>query len=107
MTLTPEQLEAIATKLLGWKRCGNTEYYQPLNSGAVVRRDPPDTNCRHDALLVLEAMLRENDVRLEGLCDDAYKCTAIPNHRGHEIVEVATPPAAAIFACAAKLVERM
>lgn len=85
MTLTPEQLDAIATKLLGWK---------------------PNTDDPGAALLVLEAM--GDYTTLDGISEGEWLCRHLTD-AGKPAIDSGfhKTPAAAIFACAAKLVERM
>lgn len=119
--ITPAKLDEIATKLLGW-----TKFMD-----GVFKRDPDDTEyCGRlspaDAMLVLEAMgkwCRENDKRIEINCPaynigfsqtkpanvSVHLWEVSPSRMGAVTIfhESADTPAAAIFQCAAQLVERM
>lgn len=118
MTLTPAQLDEIATKLMGW-----TKFMD-----GVFKRDQDDTEyCGRlspaDAMLVLEAMGKwcgsneKHHVIVTGT-GRGYFCEiskVVPPADPYEysepyeqiIVESADTPAGAIFQCAAQLVERM
>lgn len=134
MTLTPEQLDAIATKLLKWKpspdagkpfESYNGEWYSRgkwlLPDGSD--RDDLRLTCpgiKGDAMLVLEAMGEWCDKQgelwypdLQATCEsNQWCCVLLKNgdYDGYDVMvdaELASTPAASIFACAAKLVERM
>lgn len=119
--LTPEQLDAIATQLMGWKRnpneggmvelCGRSyEYAAPwLDKDGEPRAFSEDNPA--SAMLVLKAMGERFDTTLV-LGPKANTCFVdIPHGSMRGNVGVlrgdGDTPEAAIFQCAAKLVERM
>lgn len=133
MTLTPEQLDAIATKLLGWKRVWidpTNQHEFPITvmhgdfwqrkDGSLVNGPGLSQSSRHDALLVLEAMgewceknsmsaaTRETQLTSSGR---GWVCEIIERTRFEDDAmltsELGNTIPEAVFKCAAKLVERM
>lgn len=95
MTLTPEQLDDIATKML-------------------ERRDTPNMDNPEDVLLVMMAIVKWCGPKRWFSCEgdaDGWTCAIYewesPADIGPYVIANADTPAAAIFACAAKLVERL
>lgn len=108
MTLTPAQLDAIATKLLGWEAIRDF----PLGTIFIAHDSPralPNQKSHADAMLVLEAMGKwciENDYLVLLTHRTKWRC-CIEHATEKEVRTEADTPAAAVFACAAQLVERM
>lgn len=120
MTLTPAQLDAIATKLLGWTptrcpihgtSCPESYYHKP---DGTQGHGFLDVESPAAAMLVLEAMGKwcghKRWVTCEGDAKD-WTCAIYewesPADSGPCAMAEADTPAAAIFQCAAQLVERM
>ena len=120
--MTPAQLDAIATKLLGWKAyrnlSGETEYVDTETHSVFCPLNP---GSRADAMLVLEAMTKYARDRNRIPRDATMSVTT--SSMGPFILITVTDEgddtkdelaravedtyAAAIFQCAAKLVERV
>lgn len=126
MTLTTEQLDAIATKLLGWKRARCPIHGDSCPEAYYHRTDGTqghgwlDVDKPKAAMLVLEAMgewCEKQDgstwyVKVYSGCGWCCQIEQAGNDSAdsYDVMVEGEPcdtPAAAIFACAAKLVERM
>lgn len=116
MTLTPAKLDAIATKLLGWTKAyaGDVQnVYHPMPGIKTVTRTLY-THDPADAMLVLEAMGKwcgsKRCVTCEG-DSGGWTCAIYewesPADSGPHVMANGDTIPAAVFACAAQLVERM